>query len=46
MLYQKRNPVCANATNSEIDQSLKHWIKNVPDREGGRANRIKKETDN
>lgn len=39
----RRNPICANETNSEIDRLIKNWIKNAPDREGGRANRRKKQ---
>lgn len=36
-----RNPNCANATNPEIDQALKNWMRNPPDREGRRAIRKK-----
>ncbi|XP_030756025.1 uncharacterized protein LOC115882241 isoform X3 [Sitophilus oryzae] len=39
----RRNSMCSNATNSEIDQAIKNWIKNAADREGGRANRKKKQ---
>ncbi|KAG5899445.1 hypothetical protein JTB14_015299 [Gonioctena quinquepunctata] len=38
----RRNQATANATNSEIDNAIRNWLKNAPDRAGGRANRKNK----
>lgn len=38
----RKNMSTSNATNTEIDSSIRNWIKNAPDRAGGRANRRKK----
>ncbi|KAG5883802.1 hypothetical protein JTB14_036679 [Gonioctena quinquepunctata] len=38
----RRNQATANTTNSEIDNAIRNWLKNAPDRAGGRANRKNK----
>lgn len=38
----RRNAICANATNTDIDKVIRSWIKNAADRQGGRTNRKSK----
>ncbi|CAH0547422.1 unnamed protein product [Brassicogethes aeneus] len=37
----RKNAVCCNATNTEINMAIKTWVKNAPDRAGGRSGRRK-----
>ncbi len=38
----RKNPLTAKATTSEVEESIKLWLRGAPDREGGRAERAKR----
>lgn len=37
----RQNPNCTNATITEVENVIKTWLRNAPDREGGRLRRQK-----
>ncbi|KAG5869263.1 hypothetical protein JTB14_013886 [Gonioctena quinquepunctata] len=39
----RKNPMAQNATFSEVENTIKVWLRNAPDREGGMAKRANKE---